>query len=118
MMFKEKGRLDIKQWSEEDQDTSHTDLWQEESFAVVWLEWKHAFSHVQKTLGESDAEKRVGLFAVITSEFSENFSKAGVVCTSPDQTKADDGSKGDFGVSVVGEFEKHVHNVNFGVGDA
>ncbi len=118
MMFKEKGRLDIKQWSEEDQDTCHADLWQKESFAVVWLKWKHALSHVQETLRESDAEKRVGLFAVIAGEFSEYLSKAGVVCTSTDQTEADDSSKGDFGVSVIGKLGQHVHSVDFGVGNA
>ena len=57
MLFGQKSTLDVKEGSEENDDSSHADFRKQKSLTIVRLNGKHTFSHVQKSLGNTNTEE-------------------------------------------------------------
>lgn len=117
-MFQEESGLDIQQRSQENQDSWHGNFGEKELLTVIWLQWQHTFAHVQKALCDSNTEEWIWLFVVVTGQFSENLGQSGVVGACPYQSQTDDRSQRNLAVSVVSQFEKHVHRADLRVRNA
>ena len=65
MLFGEEGTLDIKQGGQENDYSWHGHFGEQESLAIIGLEWEHAFPHVEKTLWNPDTEQGLGFLGIV-----------------------------------------------------
>lgn len=117
MVFSEKSAIDVQKRNQESDQSSHSHLRNQESFAVVWLNRQHTLTHVQQTLSQSDQQQGVAFLAVVACQFSQNIGKTRVVRSRTNQTEADNSAVRNLSVGVIGQFVEQVHDVDFGIGE-
>mmetsp|Transcript_34896 Transcript_34896/g.39573 ORF Transcript_34896/g.39573 Transcript_34896/m.39573 type:complete len:253 (-) Transcript_34896:1345-2103(-) len=99
------------------EETSKTNIIQQESITMEWLQGDQTFTHMDKPLCNSNQKEVIGILLVVRSQLSQEPGKTGVVSSCAYDSHRKDGGLGDVVGGIMTQLGNEVNNSDLRVGD-